>query len=51
MNRLIPAAAILAIFCVSASAHHSFAAFEITTQKTITGTVKQVDWTNPHIWI
>lgn len=31
--------------------HHSFAAFDITSQKTITGTVKQVDWTNPHIWI
>ena len=33
------------------SAHHSFAAFNITTEKTITGTVKQVDWTNPHTWI
>jgi hypothetical protein len=32
-------------------AHHSFAAFDITTQKTVTGTVKQVDWTNPHIWL
>ena len=34
-----------------ATAHHSFAAFDITNQKTITGIVKQVDWTNPHIWI
>jgi len=33
------------------SAHHSFAAFNITTEKTISGTVKQVDWTNPHTWI
>src|SRR6266513_4683022 len=33
------------------SAHHSFAAFNITTEKTITGTVKQVDWTNPHTWV
>jgi hypothetical protein len=33
------------------AAHHSFAAFDMTGQKTITGTVKQVDWTNPHIWI
>jgi uncharacterized protein DUF6152 len=32
-------------------AHHSFAAFDVTTQKTVTGTVKQVDWTNPHIWL
>ena len=33
------------------SAHHSFAAFTMTTEKTIAGTVKQVDWTNPHTWI
>ena len=35
----------------SAGAHHSFAAFDTKSQKTVTGTVKQVDWTNPHIWI
>ena len=35
----------------TASAHHSFAAFNTNTEKTITGTVKQVDWTNPHTWI
>jgi hypothetical protein len=34
-----------------ASAHHSFAAFDMTGQKTVTGVVKKVDWTNPHIWI
>jgi uncharacterized protein DUF6152 len=33
------------------SAHHSFSAFNMSTEKTITGTVKQVDWTNPHTWI
>ena len=33
------------------SAHHSFAAFNVTTEKTINGTVKQVDWTTPHTWI
>jgi hypothetical protein len=33
------------------SAHHSFSAFDMANQKTISGTVKQVDWTNPHIWI
>jgi hypothetical protein len=36
---------------IAASAHHSFAAFDVTAEKTITGTVKKVDWTNPHIWI
>jgi hypothetical protein len=34
-----------------AAAHHSFAAFDTSSQKTVTGTVKQVEWTNPHIWI
>lgn len=34
-----------------AVAHHSFAAFDATAQKTVTGTVKQFDWTNPHSWI
>ena len=32
-------------------AHHSFSVFNMQTEATITGTVKQVDWTNPHIWI
>jgi hypothetical protein len=47
----IIAAGLIATISGSAAAHHSFAAFDITTQKTITGNVKQVDWTNPHIWI
>ena len=34
-----------------AVAHHSFAAFDITTQKDVTGTVKKFDWTNPHTWV
>jgi hypothetical protein len=32
-------------------AHHSFSAFNTTEEKTIVGTVKKVEWTNPHIWI
>jgi hypothetical protein len=32
-------------------AHHSFAPFDTNAQKTVTGTVKQFDWTNPHTWI
>ena len=35
----------------SASAHHSFAVFDMTAQKSIDGTVKKVDWTNPHVWV
>jgi len=36
---------------VSLGAHHSFAPFDITTEKTITGTVSRFEWTNPHSWI
>jgi hypothetical protein len=33
-------------------AHHAAApVFDMTAEKTATGVVKQVDWTNPHIWI
>jgi hypothetical protein len=33
------------------SAHHSFAPFDLTTEKSIQGTVKKVEWTNPHVWV
>ena len=32
-------------------AHHSFSAFNMNEEKTVTGIVKEVEWTNPHIWI
>jgi hypothetical protein len=34
-----------------AQAHHSFGLFEMQKSITIEGTVKTVQWTNPHIWI
>ena len=34
-----------------ASAHHSFAPFDLTKEKTISGTVSKFEWTNPHSWI
>jgi Family of unknown function (DUF6152) len=42
---LIAAAAGVAV------AHHGFAMFDTTSQKTISGTVKQFEWTNPHTWV
>jgi Family of unknown function (DUF6152) len=32
-------------------AHHSFATFDMTKQITLTGTVREFQWQNPHIWI
>lgn len=34
-----------------AVAHHSYAMFDMSSQKTVAGTVKKIQWTNPHIWI
>lgn len=34
-----------------ATAHHSTAEFDYTKQLTIKGTVKEVQWTNPHSYI
>jgi len=33
----------------AAAAHHSGAAYDMEHQQTLTGTVKTVNWTNPHI--
>jgi hypothetical protein len=42
--------AILLAPCL-ASAHHSFAMFDAEKTITLTGTVKEFEWTNPHMWL
>lgn len=44
--------AVLAAFLgvAPALAHHSFDMFDLTKQMTITGTIKDFQWTNPHTW-
>ena len=44
-------AAGLAISGGVASAHHSGAMFDRTKPITLTGTVKEFQWTNPHSWV
>jgi hypothetical protein len=34
-----------------AQAHHSFAMFDLSKQVTVSGTVRQFQWTNPHAYI
>jgi hypothetical protein len=34
-----------------AMAHHSHAMFDTRKQVTLVGTVKELDWSNPHCWI
>ncbi len=42
---------VLGLWAGAAAAHHSFAMFDQAQTKTLVGTVKQVQWTNPHIWV
>ena len=50
-----PAASVAAIVALlgagAASAHHSFAMFDQKKPTTITGTVHEFQWTNPHAFI
>ena len=39
------------LFAVPALAHHSFAMFDQNKVNTMTGTVKQLEWVNPHAWL
>jgi hypothetical protein len=43
-------AAALGLFSNTAFAHHSFAMFDQDKKVTITGTLAEFSWTNPHIW-
>jgi hypothetical protein len=51
---LIPAVLLVAcavLFAATASAHHSAAMFDDEKVVELTGTVKELQWTNPHIWL
>jgi hypothetical protein len=48
---LTGAALILPLFAGQAFAHHSFAMFDPEKMITQTGTVKEFEWTNPHVWL
>ena len=34
-----------------ALAHHSFANFDLGRETTLVGTIKEVQFTNPHVWV
>jgi len=48
---LASAALILPLLAGQALAHHSFAMFDPEKMITQTGTVKEFEWTNPHVWL
>jgi hypothetical protein len=48
------ATSLLTVACLSgqpAGAHHSYAMFDMEKSITLEGTIKEVQWTNPHIWV
>ena len=50
----IGSTALVLALCVatgSAVAHHSFSVFNMQEEISITGKVREVQWTNPHIWV
>ena len=49
--KLLVVVAFGALGAVQASAHHSFAMFDPEKLLTQTGTVKEFEWTNPHVWL
>jgi hypothetical protein len=53
MKKLIPASISLfaLLLCTPIWAHHSMAGFDRTKTVSVTGTVKQFKWANPHAWI
>jgi Family of unknown function (DUF6152) len=51
LNALGLAGVAVAMSAMPAFAHHSFAMFDAATVKTVEGTVKDFQWTNPHSWI
>ena len=55
MNKILISAAVALSLTAAAAApalaHHSFAMFDFQASKTVTGTVEQFDWTNPHTFI
>ena len=50
-QRLVMAVSLVAGGAGLALGHHSFAAFDMTKDQTVTGTVQKFNYTNPHTWI
>jgi len=45
------AAGVSLIFSALASAHHSYSMFDTTRVVQTAGSLKVVEWTNPHVWL
>ncbi len=50
-TRLLGIVAALATTALPALAHHSFSMFDAQKEVVLEGTIKEFQWTNPHVWI
>ena len=50
-TRALLVATLLMAAAAPAVAHHSYAMFDQTKKLTLTGTVRAVEWANPHVWV
>ncbi len=51
MNKIPALCVTLILGCSAAYAHHSSAMFDKTSIRDLTATVREFQWTNPHVWI
>jgi len=49
--RTLVLAGVAVAMAAPALAHHSFAMFDRNKDSMLTGTVREFEWTNPHVWI
>jgi len=49
--RTVALAGLAVSIAAPALAHHSFAMFDREKSVTLSGVVKEFEWTNPHVWI
>lgn len=49
--RAAGAAVLVLMLAAPASAHHSFAMFDMNKTIPLEATVKELQWTNPHVWL
>ena len=48
---VVPLLALMVVAPATAFAHHSFAMFNRDQTMSVTGTVRDYEWANPHVWI
>jgi hypothetical protein len=42
---------VLGAYAVTVAAHHSYSVFDMTTTRTVEGTIRALEWGNPHVWL